>query len=324
VRLARFLARDVAPEIVNLPNSLLIALAPAIRSELDVPICCTLQGEELFIDGLGEPYRSEAKRLIRKHAASVDRFVAVSAFGARQMSGYLGVAPEKISVVPLGIRCEDFVAPAAQEPELFTVGYLARAAPEKGLHVLCEAYRCLRARPGLPPSRLWAAGYLGPENKGYLDGILRRLDEWGLSGDFLYHGELDMAGKQSFLHGISVFSVPEPYADPKGLFLLEAMASGIPVVQPSRGASTELLETAGGGVLVEPDDPEALARGIHDLWMDPPRRRRLAARGREGVCRHYSAARMADEALKVYESVLRSKGSAAADEAAGERCARSS
>ena len=51
-RLARYLADELKPEVVNLPNSLLIALAPAIKSAMDVPICCTLQGEELFLDGL--------------------------------------------------------------------------------------------------------------------------------------------------------------------------------------------------------------------------------------------------------------------------------
>ena len=252
-KLVRFLSGELRPEIINLPNSLLISLAPAIKAEMSVPICCTLQGEEIFLDGLGEPYRSESLRLIREHAASVDVFIAVSDFGARSMAEYLGIGQNRIRVVPLGINFDGYEGSVPAESEPFTIGYLARLAPEKGLHVLCEAYRRMRSSKELPPSRLWAAGYLAPDKRSYLSSIERDMKAWGLSGDFRYHGELDRQQKLAFLKNLSVLSVPGPYDDPKGLFLLEAMASGVPVVQPRRGAFTEIVETTGGGILVEPD-----------------------------------------------------------------------
>ena len=171
LELIRFLADDVSPEIVSIPNSLLIALAPAVKRELGVPVVCTLQGEDGFLDSLREPFRGDALRLIREHAASVDAFVAVSEFGADRMSAYLGIDRSRVHVVPLGVDVEGHArAPLDAQP--FTIGYLARVAPEKGLHVLCEAYRRLRARPGCPPSRLLAAGYLPPQHKDYLRKIL--------------------------------------------------------------------------------------------------------------------------------------------------------
>jgi glycosyltransferase involved in cell wall biosynthesis len=303
-KLVRFLAADARPEIINIPNSLLIALAPAIKAELKVPVCCTFQGEDLFLDGLGEPYRSEALRIIREHARHVDAFIAVSRFGAQQMVDYLGVERSRIHVVPLGINLEGFESLNHPRPEPFTIGYLARIAPEKGLHVLCEAYRRLISRPGIPPSRLLAAGYLGPEHRAYLAEIKRKVDSWGLSGNFHYHGELDRAGKLAFLTNLHVFSVPGPYADPKGLFLLEAMASGIPVVQPRCGAFTEVVETTGGGILVDPGDPEALTEGILELMQDPVKRSELGARGAEGVRVHYGSSGMLKKALEVYQSLL--------------------
>jgi ABC-type lipoprotein export system ATPase subunit/glycosyltransferase involved in cell wall biosynthesis len=307
LKLVRYLSDEVRPEIVNLPNSLLIGLAPAIKARMNVPICCTLQGEDLFLNGLGEPYRSESLRLIREHAAHVDAFVAVSDFGARLMVQYLGIERDRIRVVPLGINLDGFTPGTGADPDPFTIGYLARIAPEKGLHVLCEAYRRLRSRPGLPPSRLRAAGYLGPEHKSYFAEIRQRMNSWGLSEDFRYHGELDLLGKVAFLQNLSVFSVPGPYADPKGLFLLEAMACGIPVVQPRHGAFTEIVENSGGGILVDPGDPDQLVEGILGLWLEPGKRRELGLRGREGVRTHYSSALMLSKAEEVYQSLLKTR-----------------
>jgi glycosyltransferase involved in cell wall biosynthesis len=307
LRLARFLAEEVSPEIVNLPNSLLISLAPAIKAELNVPICCTLQGEDSFLEGIGESYRKESLDLIREHAGSVDAFIAVSQYGAQSMAEYLGIARCRIHVVPLGISFDGFGGwnPDASGP--FTVGYLARITPEKGLHVLCQAYRLLRSKGQLPPSRLWAAGYLAPEHKSYLTSIQKDMAAWGLSDQFHYYGELDRRTKLQFLSKLSVFSVPEPYDDPKGLFLLEAMASAVPVVQPRRGAFTEIVEKTGGGLLVEPDSPELLADCLLQLWRNPGKRIELSTRGYQGVREHYSVKTMAESALDVYKSLLKKR-----------------
>jgi glycosyltransferase involved in cell wall biosynthesis len=309
-KLVRYLADDLRPEIVSLPNSLLSGLAPAIKAELPgVPVCCTFQGEELFLDSLGDPYRAKSLELIRAHAAQIDRFVAVSRFGADQMARYLGLDRDRIEVVPLGITLDGHAKREGGDPEPFTIGYLARIAPEKGLHVLCEAYRrLLSSGAALPPTRLWAAGYLGPEHRAYLAGIRRQMTEWGLADRFTYRGELDRRAKLEFLHELSVLSVPGDYEDPKGLFLLEAMASGVPVVQPARGAAVEIVETTGGGLLVEPGNAGALARGLGELISDPAGRRALADRGYDGVRARYHAAAMRDRALEVYQAALARAG----------------
>jgi glycosyltransferase involved in cell wall biosynthesis len=311
-KLVRYLADELRPEIVTLPNSLLIGLVPAIKKGLPgVPVCCTFQGEELFLDSLGDLYKEKSLEIIRRHAALVDAFIAVSGFGADQMAGYLGLDRGRIHVVPLGINLEGHTKRAGADPEPFTIGYLARIAPEKGLHVLCEAYRRLvSGGAALPPSRLWAAGYLGPEHRGYLAGIQQQMSDWGLSSQFRYHGELDRPAKLAFLQELSVLSVPGEYQDPKGLFLLEAMASGVPIVQPRRGAAPEIIDTTGGGVLVAPGDPDALAQELAGLVADTAKRRALGDRGYEGVRVHYSAAVMRDRAVGVYEAVLARAGRA--------------
>ena len=84
----------------------------------------------------------------------------------------------------------------------------------------------------------------------------------GTRGEFEYRGALDRAEKIAFLQALDVLSVPATYDEPKGMFLLEAMANGVPVVQPRRGAFPEIVAKTGGGLIVEPDDPEALADGL--------------------------------------------------------------
>jgi glycosyltransferase involved in cell wall biosynthesis len=303
-KLVHWLQAQPPYDLITLPNSLLVGLAPALARASGTPIACTLQGEDLFLEGTPEPHRTRARDLIRKHAPAVDGFVAVSGYYKHFMSEYLGLPPGRVHVAPLGINVQDFEGPRPERQGPFTLGFFARVAPEKGLHLLADAYRVLRQERGLPPSRLVAAGYLAPEHRGYLAGIEERLREWGLLAEFRYEGALDRQAKARFLRGLDVLSVPSPYAEPKGLYLLEALACGVPVVQPRHGAFPEVLEKAGGGVLFPPGDVGALADALHTLASDPAAARALGAAGAAGVRRHYDVAHMAERVLEVYETVI--------------------
>jgi glycosyltransferase involved in cell wall biosynthesis len=188
--------------------------------------------------------------------------------------------------------------------EVFRVGYFARIAPEKGLHVLADAYQRFRRRTGSASVRLEAAGYLSRAHAAYLDDVRRSLENAGLGDEFTYRGVVDRDGKLAFLRSVDVLSVPATYDEPKGVFLLEAMASGVPVVQPRRGAFTEIVEKTGGGLLVAPDDADALADGLYRLWHDRSLGETLGRRGFDGVREHYDVGRSADRLLGVYEQVL--------------------
>ena len=262
----------------------------------------------MFLDGLGEPYKRQSLELIQAAAVHVDAFLPVSRYYLEYMPGYLGLPKEKMRVVPLGINLDGYT-PRAGRPQndVFTIGYFARVAPEKGLHVLAEAYRELRSRPGIGKSRLLAAGYLAPEHQGYMDGVRQKLRDWGLGDQFEYRGEVDRAQKIAFLQSLDVLSVPATYQEPKGIFLLEAMANGVPVVQPRRGAFPEVVENTGGGVIVDADSPAALADGFLELWRDPARAAALGRAGADGVRRHYTVGRMAECAEAVYREVAGSR-----------------
>jgi len=304
-KLIGWLRKQPLPDVINLPNSLLIGLAAPLKRALGRPVCCTLQGEDLFLNGLSEPYRGTALDLIRSHVEHVDAFLAVSDYYAGFMSETLGIPAARMQVVPLGINLEGYRSePAPRRGDTFTIGYFARVAPEKGLHRLCEAFRRLREKGVIDGARLEAAGYLGAEHRAYLDSIQARMKEWGLAGEFHYRGELDRREKIEFLQGLDVLSVPATYDEPKGMFLLEAMAGGVPVVQPRRGAFTEIVEKTSGGILVDPDDMDSLADGILSLVRDPARAAELGRNGADGVRKYYSVSRMADRALEVYSGLV--------------------
>ena len=142
------------------------------------------------------------------------------------------------------------------------------------------------------------------EHRDYLSTVQQRLRDWGLESQFTYAGAPDRAGKIARLREMDVFSVPAVYAEPKGLSLLEAMANGVPIVQPRRGAFTEIVERTGGGVLVPPDDASALADALLALLTDRQRAAALGRAGADGVRRQYSVDHMADAAEKVYGELL--------------------
>jgi glycosyltransferase involved in cell wall biosynthesis len=303
-KLLEWLAAEPRFDVINLPYSLLIGLAKPLKRALKVPICCTLQGDDLFLDGLGEPYRQQSLDLIREASADVDLFLPVSRYYLEYMPRYLGIDSGRMRLATLGVNLDGY-APRQYAPrEPFTIGYFARVDPVKGLHVLCDAYRRLRTRPGVGATRLIAAGYLAPEHEAYLNEIKGRMDSWGLSSHFEYRGELDREQKIAFLHEMDVLSVPATYAEPKGIFLLEAMANGTPVVQPRRGAFPEILEKTNGGLIVDADDPDALADALLSLSREPQLAATLGAAGAAGVREHYSVTRMAEAVEAVYRELI--------------------
>ena len=303
-KLVDWLSVQDKPDVINLPYSLLLGMAGPLKRALNVPILCTLQGEDLFLDNLHEPYRTDSLNLIREYLPHVDLFLSVSEYYADFMPRYLGIPREKISVVPLGINPRGFELREPNRTGAFTVGFFGRVAPEKGLHVLADAYVLLRRSGELPEARFETAGYMAADCKPYLEDIQKKLKDAGLDGEFHYRGVLDRAGKIAFLRGLDVMSVPATYDEPKGVSLLEAMACGVPLVQPRRGAFTEIVENTGGGLLVHPDDPQSLAEGILKIARSEELAEDLSANGFRGVREQYTAANMADRVLEAYESVI--------------------
>ncbi len=305
--LAKLIAwlRQSRPEVVHLTNALLAGIAPAVKRQLGIPVCCSLQGEDFFLSNLPAPHKERAFDLVRHMAGSVDAFIAPCRDHAEAMAPHLGISADVIHVVMPGISLEGFPSKPDADPGEFVVGYLARICLEKGLHLLAEALRRLAQKRGSssPRLRLRVAGWLGPEHRGYLERIRQQVREWGLEGDFEYLGSVGREQKLRFLSGLDALSVPVTYRAPKGLYVLEALASGVPVVQPRLGVFPELIERTGGGLLFEPGNVEDLASSLERLIDNRAEGRRMGQRGRQAVYQRFHSRRVAEETLAVYETL---------------------
>ena len=307
-RLLDFLLGVVRPQVVSLPNLMFIGTARIFARELNIPVVCELTGEDVFLDALDEPHRSAAAAIIRSRAADVAKFVATSSFYADRMAAYLRVPRGRIDVVYSGLPREYLraIPPAATKHPSRppTVGYLARVCPEKGLERLVEAMLVLRQMPGMSAARLRVAGYMSPAQKAWLAALNKRIAASPLADGFDYVGEVDQARKRDFLQSIDVFSVPTVYEESKGIYVLESLAHGVPVVQPHHGAFPELIQRTGGGLLVSPGNASELASALAGLLGDPHRRADLGSAGRDAVFSTFTDDAMADNMLRVYQSVL--------------------
>lgn len=303
-RLVAWLKTDLQPDVVLFTNMLVAGSAAEIKRQLQVPVIVTLQGDDIFLRDLIEPYQSQALAAIAGLDAVVDAYLTNTEFYADAMSQYLQLPRAKFRIVPLGIDTRDFVTePPASTDRLPTVGYLARLAPEKGLHLLVDAFLTLKKMPAMERAQLKIGGWLGPQHREYAEAQFQKLRDAGLADDFEYLGEVDRAQKLSLLHSIDILSVPTTYRDPKGLFVLEALAAGVPVVQPQHGAFPEVIAATGGGMLVRPDDVQHLAEALHALLLDPARRQAYASSGRTAVLERFHAAAIAEKTLAVLDAL---------------------
>lgn len=302
-KLVKWLAEEDKPDIVYLTNSMLVGFTREIKKALDVPVICALQGEDIFLQDLIEPYRSEALILLRERAMDPDGFVAPCDYYARFMADtYLDVPIDKIDVVPLGLNMDGHGVPVQKpEPPPFIIGYLARICPEKGLHVLVDAFRLVAEVLGADNVQLHVAGYLGKKDEPYLEELVNQIQAWELSDSFVHHGEVTRTEKIEFLNRLHVFSVPTVYRESKGLSIIESLANGVPVIQPRHGAFPEMLDATDGGILVEPKSAEAVAAGIIELLKDTDRREHLGETGKTNVHQKFNDTIIAEQLLKVFE-----------------------
>jgi glycosyltransferase involved in cell wall biosynthesis len=304
-RLTEWLA-EVRPDVVLLSNALLVGMAREVKRRCGAAVVCTLQGEDGFLDDLPEPDRTKAWHSLAERAQEIDGFVAVSRYYAGVMTERAQLPADRVHVVPNGILLDGY-APAASPPDPPVLGFLARLHRLKGLKTLVEAYILLRTEGRAPRLRLHVAGSMTETDRPFVDEMQALLAKTGAAEDVALRSNVSRDEKIAFLQGLTVLSVPATYGEAFGLYVIEALAAGVPVVQPRHAAFPEILAATGGGLLCEPDDPRSLADGIETLLRDPAAARAMGARGREVVLEQYSVARMAEGVARVCEQAARGR-----------------
>ncbi len=316
-RLSQWLQIPPRPDVIVLSNLLIGGCVPELKKSVRVPVVVVLQGDDVFLDALPQAYRDQAMREMRRLIPYIDGFFLHSQYYARFMTEYLGVPAKKIHQIPLSVDRADPPREPCGPCELdgpspppngttknYRIGYLARLAPEKGLHVLVDAFLSLKRRPEMAHTSLAVAGWLGKRHKPYVRRQLAKLRQAGLQDAVQFHGTVDRQKKADFLRQIDVLSVPTVYPDPKGLFALEAMAAGRPVVQPAHGIFPELIGATGGGRLVVPNDPHRLAETLCLLLQDEPARLALGQAGQKAVLAGHSPEVAARQTLHALQQVI--------------------
>ncbi len=289
------------PDVICLSNAMLMGLARRLKEALRVPIVCMLQGEDYFLDGLADPYRDLCWETLARRAREIDLFIAPSRYFADHMSRRLRLPADTVRVVYNGINLDGWQRDSAiAPPDPPVLGYFARMCPEKGLDTLIEAYLLLKSKPATRRLKLRIGGGCGAGEKAWVKQQRRLLEKAGVMADVEFHPNLDRPAKVAFYQSLSIFSTPARYGEAFGLYMLEAMAAGVPVVQPRHAAFPELVEMTGGGVLCEPDDPASLAAGIEQLLNDPVKARAMGEAAREVTHARFNVERMADETLELF------------------------
>lgn len=301
-KLIDWLKHQQKPDVISFSNGLLSGVAKSVHEQLGVPVVSSLQGEDSFLDSLPEPYRRQCWDLFRENSAYISRYIAVSDYYGGTMRERLDLPESKVTTVHNGIDFSPFKVDAGKRRQPPVIGYLARMCMGKGMHHLVDAFIDLRQR-GTVEAKLHLAGAKTPIDDEFIEQQRRKLEEAGLIDDVEITPNLSTEDKIDFLQSLSVFSVPALYGEAFGLYLIEAMACDVPVVQPNHAAFPEILEKTGGGLLYDPDDPANLADSLEMMLSLEERRRKLGYEGGQRARKYFTAERMAKDIEKIFEEV---------------------
>ena len=225
-------------------------------------------------------------RLNRLNLKRLDAHVAVSVASAGFVERVVGLGEGAVRVIYNGVPD----VPVTAGPRVAdgpVVGYVGRLAPEKGLDVL------LRAIGSLPDVTTVLIGD-GPDRP-----RLERLSrELGVSDRVCMPGWVE--DPRPWYPGFDVLALPSR-SEALGIAAIEAMLARLPVVASRVGGTPEVVVDGDTGILVPPDDHEALARAIRSLLAAPALRGRMGESGREIALRRFGLAPM----LRSYESIYR-------------------
>ncbi len=302
-QLIDFLKKEIKPDVVHLSNALLMGLAAKIKSDLGIPVVCSLQDEDVWIDAMNADYQDQLWGLFAEKARDIDAFVAVSRYYGEVMQKRMSIAPEKLHMIYIGLDVNnyDYAAPDTGNPVL---GYMSRMNAENGFEVFMDAFIKLKSNPKYKNVKARVSGGQTGDDKKFVHKQLRKLKKNNLLDDVEFVEEYEEKYHNRYNQHIDLLSVPVLKGEAFGLYQIEALACGVPTVQPALGAFPEIAEVSQGGLIYEPNTPEVLARKWEELLADPGEMFKLSEHGRKSVEEIFNTKRTTRKILEVYQSVV--------------------
>lgn len=298
-----FLKHHEKPDVVHLSNALLLGLARKIKDELQIPVVCSLQDEDVWVDAMDESYRSQIWKLMGQKALDTDALIAVSDFFAKQMKQKMSIPDEKLHVVHIGVDPSKY---SIKTPNLDvpTIGYLSRLNKENGFEILVDAFIKLKENPKFSNAKLKVTGGKTGDDDKFISRQIDKLKRKGFQNDIEFIDDFRTESLGSFFEGLTLLSVPVLEGEAFGLYQIESLASGIPLVQPKLGAFPEIIEASGGGVIYQPNTAEVLAQKLAEVLSNPEQIKLMSINGRKSVEEKFNTKILIKKMIEVYESVV--------------------
>lgn len=299
-----YLQQEIKPDIVHFSNALLLGSAHRIKRDLGAVVFCSLQDENEWVDLMLPHYQKKVWALIAEKAGDVDCFVTASRYYAEKSSRRLNIPTEKIKVIGGGLDLKEYEkSPLNLDPPV--LGYMYRMSEYFGLSIVVDAFLLLKQDHRFENLRLHLTGGYSRDDKAYVSGLLKKAAIKGFGDAIEIFPEFKKPDRIEFLKTLTILSVPVPTGEALGVYQIEALAAGVPVVQPNIGGYPEFIQATQGGVIYAPNNSEALAGAVAGLLTHPEKIRILAEQGRKAVLEHYSIKNIARKIIRIYQNVTR-------------------
>jgi glycosyltransferase involved in cell wall biosynthesis len=303
-KMVDWIVENCDPDVIHLSNALLLGLAHQLGERMQVPVICSLQDEDVWVDVMKPSAAESVWKLMSGKAEDVTKFISVSEYYAGVMKEKMTIPEEKLTSVHIGVDPADYTFKPLSEKQR-NIGYVSRMCHSNGLDILVDAFILLKRRPGFEDVNLVLTGGSTGDDKKFLSELRHRLRENGLQKQVEIHDDFEEEGLREYLDKVSVVSVPVRNGEAFGIYLLECMVSGIPVVQPALGAFPEIIGLTGGGVIYQENTPEDLAIALEKLLSSPEEMDRLSRSGKQGVEEHFHIDIQAERMVEVYDSAIK-------------------
>ncbi len=290
------------PDVIHLSNALLLGLAKRLKEKLNVPIVCTLQDEDVWVDVMTDQSREIVWNLMHENATYVDHFISVSQYFTDVIHNKMKLPENQITSIHIGIDPADYQYRNSGDKGR-SVGFISRMCHENGMDILVDAFILLKKQTGYDDVKLILTGGYTGDDKVFLKQVRKKLKKNKLLTSVDYHHNFEGEGRQEFFAKTSMISVPVRNGEAFGIYIAESMASGIPVIQPNLGAFPEVVGLSGGGIIYDKNTPEALAASLKKLLDNPSELRQMSEDARKGAEQHLDIHKLATGLIEVYQEV---------------------